>query len=157
MKMTEQQIVETARAKATAWLNNNLRKAGKPEVADVSTTWWDNFGADWIARVREQASRTPVVQPDNSGNTKTRPVSRKRRQSRAARWSEAVSKAVDGLQELVDLQEEYQNWLDNLPEGLQSSAVADKLQAVVDMDLQGAMDTVQEAEGADLPLGWGKD
>lgn len=86
-----------------------------------------------------------------------KPAKKAKRLSRADRWSAAASRATDGLQELVDLQDEYQSWLDNLPEGLQSSAVADKLQAVVDLDLQGAKDTADEAEGADLPLGWGKD
>ena len=38
------------------------------------------------------------------------------RRSRPQRWRDAV-------QTLVDLQAEYQDWFDNLPEGLQESAV----------------------------------
>ena len=45
----------------------------------------------------------------------------KDRRSKAQRWSDAV-------QELVDLQAEYQAWLDSLPENLQSSAVAEQLE-----------------------------
>ncbi len=77
--------------------------------------------------------------------------------SRPKRWVAACSKAMDGLQELIELQEEYQEWRDNLPEQLESSAVAEKLDTIVDMDLQSALDVVEEADGADLPLGFGRD
>ena len=33
-------------------------------------------------------------------------------------------------QTLIDLQAEYQGWLDNLPDSLQGSAVAEKLEAI---------------------------
>jgi hypothetical protein len=55
------------------------------------------------------------------------------------------------------IRDEYQDWLDNLPENLQSSAVADKLLAIVEPDIDSAVDTVQEAQSADLPLGFGRD
>lgn len=77
--------------------------------------------------------------------------------SRPARWGDAASDAMAALEELVDLQSEYQEWLDGLPENLQSSPVGEKLQAICDLDLQGALDTVSEADGADLPLGFGRD
>lgn len=80
-----------------------------------------------------------------------------KQKSRAARWSEAATKASDGLQELEDLRQEYEEWLGNLPENLQSSALGEKLQSVVDLDIQGALDTVGEAEGLDLPMGFGRD
>ena len=83
--------------------------------------------------------------------------SKPKRLSRPQRWAEAASKAVDGLQELVDLQAGYQDWLDNLPDNLSSNAVADKLQAITDLDLEGALDTAREADGIDLPLGFGRD
>lgn len=36
-----------------------------------------------------------------------------RPKSRLARWSDACSRALESLEELRDLQSEYQNWLDN--------------------------------------------
>ena len=37
---------------------------------------------------------------------------------------------------LVNLQEEYRAWLDNLPPNLESSPLADKLQAIAELDLE---------------------
>ena len=67
----------------------------------------------------------------------------KDKRSKARRWSEAV-------QELVDLQAEYQAWLDSLPENLRSSAVAEQLEAICDLDL----DVLQDMEP---PRGFGRD
>ena len=77
--------------------------------------------------------------------------------SRPQRWAEAASKAIDGLQELVDLQAEYQDWLDNLPDNLQDSSLSEKLNEVTSLDLEDALDKVREADGIDLPLGFGRD
>ena len=65
------------------------------------------------------------------------------RRSRSQRWRDAV-------QTLVDLQAEYQAWLDNLPDGLQGSAVADKLEALCEYDFA-------DLEALGLPLGFGRD
>jgi hypothetical protein len=80
-----------------------------------------------------------------------------KKQSRVDRWNEAASQASAALADLRALQEEYQEWLDNLPENLQSSAVGEKLTTVCELDIEGALDTANEAEGVDLPLGFGKD
>ncbi len=66
-----------------------------------------------------------------------------RQKSRPARWAEAVAT-------LEELQQEYEQWHDGLPENLTGGALAEKLQAVADIDLS----SVQEA---DLPLGFGRD
>jgi hypothetical protein len=81
----------------------------------------------------------------------------KKTPSRADRWSDACTRALDGLEDMRGLQEEYEEWRDSLPENLQSSAVGEKLEAVCGLDIQGAIDTVGEAEGLDLPLGFGRD
>ena len=47
-------------------------------------------------------------------------------------------------------QEEYRDWLDNLPPNLQSSALADKLQTILELDLEA----LQEI---DPPRGYGRD
>lgn len=82
---------------------------------------------------------------------------RERPKSRTQRWEDAASAAETALQDLVDLQQEYQDWYDNLPENLQGSALGEKLSAMADYDLQSALDAVQEASGADLPQGFGRD
>jgi hypothetical protein len=64
------------------------------------------------------------------------------RRSRPQRWTEAV-------ETLRTLQEEYREWLDNLPETLQDSPLAEKLEAVCTLDLD-------ELE-VDLPRGFGRD
>ena len=65
------------------------------------------------------------------------------RRTRPQRWAGAGAT-------LRELQGEYQAWLDNLPESLQDSALAEKLQAICDLDLDAL-------EDVDLPLGFGRD
>lgn len=65
------------------------------------------------------------------------------RRSRPQRWREAVA-------ELVELQAEYRDWLDALPESLQESATAEALRAISDLDLS-------ELESAEPPRGFGRD
>lgn len=77
--------------------------------------------------------------------------------SRPVRWADACVKAREALQELYDLQQEYEDWRNNLPDNLQDGALADKLAAMEDFDIEGAMDTVCEAEEAELPQGFGRD
>jgi len=77
--------------------------------------------------------------------------------SRTQRWSEAADKAESALQELVDMQGEFEEWRGNLPENLQQSALGEKLDAVCDLDLQSALDAAQEANGIELPQGFGRD
>lgn len=105
-------------------------------------------------------------------------MARKRTASRPDRWREAVAEAQQALDaveaakedltsalgNLRDVQAEYQDWRDNLPENLANGTLGDKLNTVADMDLEpdeddlGAMRAaVEEAEGADLPLGFGRD
>jgi hypothetical protein len=51
---------------------------------------------------------------------------------------------------LIALQHEYCAWLDNLPENLEGSRLADKLQAITELDLE-------ELQAVDLPRGYGRD
>lgn len=81
----------------------------------------------------------------------------KKKQSRADRWVDASMRAEDALQELLDIQSEFESWRDGLPENLQTSAVGEKLDAVCDIDIQSALDAASEAKDADLPLGFGRD
>ena len=51
---------------------------------------------------------------------------------------------------LVALQEDYRVWLDNLPANLEQSRLADKLQAIAELDLE-------ELQAIDPPRGYGRD
>jgi hypothetical protein len=82
------------------------------------------------ARLRQQRPASPA--------SPTRRVA-----SRPARWAAATAT-------LVCLQEEYRDWLDNLPSNLESSALADKLQTIVELDLK-------ELQAVDPPRGYGRD
>lgn len=99
--------------------------------------------------------------------------------SRAARWNDAVGRAREALDaakqafedltsamsDLADVKSEYEDWQGNLPDSLRYSPVGEKLDAVVaintDLDESSSLEeweaAIDEAEGADLPLGFGRD
>ena len=79
--------------------------------------------------------------------------------SRRKRLEAACSKIQEGLSELENLKDEYQDWRDNLPENLDQSPTAEKLDEVIDLldtVIGNGMD-IDFLEGADLPLGFGRD
>jgi hypothetical protein len=51
---------------------------------------------------------------------------------------------------LIALQDQYRAWLDNLFDNLEGSRLADKLQAIADLDLE-------ELQAIDPPRGYGRD
>ena len=65
------------------------------------------------------------------------------RSSRPQLWQNAV-------RTLLDLQDEYQGWLDNLPDSLGESALAHSLRAICALDLA-------ELESVEPPCGFGRD
>ena len=62
---------------------------------------------------------------------------------RPQRWAAAV--AV-----LIDLQDQYRAWLDNLPASLEGSRLAEKLQAIAEL-------AFEELQAIDPPRGYGRD
>lgn len=69
---------------------------------------------------------------------------------------------------LVAIQEEYEQWQADMPDNLVDSPTATLLEGVVDLDLSylaseildainGAESTLEDAEGIDLPRGFGRD
>jgi flagellar biosynthesis chaperone FliJ len=117
-------------------------------------------------------------------DTSTTPekVKRQRPLSRPKRWAKAVQEAASALStlehnletvesalsDLYDVQQEYIEWKDNLPESLQSSPLGEKLDEVISINLEDAaqplrdaFDEVREAvdtaESIDLPQGFGRD
>jgi hypothetical protein len=77
--------------------------------------------------------------------------------SRADRWAQAASAAQQALCDLEDVRAEVEEWRDNLPENLQQSALGEKLNDIADLDIASAISTVEEADGLDFPLGFGRD
>ena len=65
------------------------------------------------------------------------------RRPRPQRWHDAVS-------ELLDLQAAYTAWLEALPDGLQETATAEALRAIVDLDLE-------PLAAIEPPRGYGRD
>lgn len=91
----------------------------------------------------------------------SRPISRPKRWFNAVLAARhALSDVESAFEDLKEIQEEYQEWRDNIPEGLEESPVVEKLDAVVEIDLEmdsWVEDTLDELEGVDLPLGFGRD
>lgn len=109
-------------------------------------------------------------------------VKRVKEKSRTQRWQDAANEAASALSEIEDakgrfksameelksVQDEYSEWKDNLPENLAGSALGEKLEEVCNLDIESAsseidsaIDTarscVDDAEGMDLPRGFGRD
>lgn len=80
-----------------------------------------------------------------------------RKLSRGDRWAVAAQDATDALQTLLDIQSEYQEWYDNLPESLQNSATGELLSTICDIDIDSANSAALEALDAQTPLGFGRD
>ena len=86
--------------------------------------------------------------------------------SRPKRWAEACAAAEKAigdmeaarqefqaaLEDLNALREEYEEWKDNLPENLEQSPVAEKLEAIVELDFESKGDEIETAisEAADI-------
>ncbi len=71
------------------------------------------------------------------------PPPARRRPPRPKRWAAAVAA-------LIDLQDEYRAWLDNLPVSLEGSRLAEQLHTVAELDLE-------ELQAIELPRGYGRD
>lgn len=103
-----------------------------------------------------------------------------RGRSRPQRWAAAVGRAQaalsaidsaygeleEALGGLREIQEEYSEWRDGLPENLSASVLGEKLEAICDLDIaddpreisySDLEELVDEAESIDLPLGFGRD
>ena len=67
------------------------------------------------------------------------------RRSRPKLWADAV-------ETLLTVLDGYQDWRDNLPESLADSAIAERLDAVMEL-----RELVEQLDAADLPRGFGRD
>lgn len=72
-----------------------------------------------------------------------------KQKSRAVRFAEAKENIMNYKGEIEVLRDELQNWLDNLPEGLQSSNKSDTLQEAID-NLEEVVDALETIEGIEI-------
>ena len=79
------------------------------------------------------------------------------RESRAAAWSRVTSEATDAIERLMEYQSEFEEAKDGQPDSLRDGPFAQKCEEICGIDLQGALETLQEAESAEVPLGFGRD
>lgn len=96
---------------------------------------------------------------------------------------DALATAVDefesAMSDLADVRQEYQEWFDNMPEGLRDGATGQKLEEVTNLDVEEPVvslesvqdaireavaelltdvtDLLSEAENVELPAGFGRD
>lgn len=79
---------------------------------------------------------------------------------------EAKQEVVDALDALRDMAQEFGEPYDNMSEGLQQTPFGQKCEAMQNLDLDGAdvddeldelVSKIDEAEGAEIPLGFGRD
>jgi hypothetical protein len=119
---------------------------------------------------------------EQTPTTPAAPARKSKKQTRGDRWREAasevdsiaseiedaISRLTDALADLRSIQEEFEDWKDNLPENLASSALGEKLETICGLEIDGAesdlesaistiRDLASEAEAADIPLGFGRD
>ena len=77
--------------------------------------------------------------------------------TRPERWAEALAMAKQGVTDLLELQSEYQEWQDNLPESFDMEPVGERLEAVVGLELGMVESILQKCGEISLPLGFGRD
>ena len=126
------------------------------EVRDLNQDWTEReielFVDNWTGPQKGSLSKTlPKLQAKLS---KLMPP---KRRSRAVQWQNAASDAQQGIEELMELQADFEAWRDGMPDQLQTGPTFDKLEEVCNLDLQGALDAVTEAADVDLPMGFGQD
>ena len=101
----------------------------RPSIGETAMT-----GAERQARYRAMhADGAPVIRI-------RRPADRR---SRIQRWNDTIAAAVE-------LQAEYADWLNALPDNQQDSALAEALRAIVELDLS-------ELQAIEPPRGFGRD
>jgi hypothetical protein len=101
----------------------NIRKASVEKLANLLK---EEFGEGSFVRVTDS---TPP-------------------ESRSERFSSAMEQISDARTEIECLRDELQDWLDNLPENLQSGMKADELQEAIDTleEISGEIDSIENAD-----------
>lgn len=95
-----------------------------------------------MTHAERQARYRAAQATDTPATVKVRYRKPADRRSRPQRWRDAVA-------ELLELQADYQQWLDGLPESLVDTPTADALRVACDLDLSSLE--------IDPPRGFGRD
>ena len=119
---------------------SQLAKVTVTIAAGVEDMTRPRIGAVPMTPAQRQARRRARLRRLNP--TAPAPLAR-RPPPRSTRWAAAVAA-------LIDLQDEYRAWLDNLPASLEGSRLAEKLHAIAELDLE-------ELQAIDPPRGYGRD
>jgi DNA-directed RNA polymerase subunit RPC12/RpoP len=136
------------------------------EISKISPLTLDRWNhllsrlADWEKNPLCCALPTPDLEPDVKAKmqrTGTYDPSVGKGQSKTERWSEASRIAREAIEELIEIQSDYEYWRDNLPEGLAEGPTAELLSEVCDLDLNTAIEIIEEADEIALPKGFGRD
>lgn len=91
--------------------------------------------------------------------------------SRPKRWAAAIREAQEAsanlrsaMEDLQSVHEEYMEWKGNLPENFEFSPVGEKLEEIEAIEVEDGINALDEIDGtleladqADLPLGFGRD
>lgn len=73
------------------------------------------------------------------------------------RWDEACGLARQGLETLQEMAEGFGSRFDDMNEGLQASPYGQKCEAMQNLDVADALETLELCEQAEIPLGFGRD
>jgi hypothetical protein len=98
-----------------------------------------------MRRLREKRKAAAADNPPDKPPVVIRYRRAKDRRSRADQWSDAINTLTDCL-------DRYQEWRDNLPASLADSALAERLDAMLEW-----RELVDQLSLADLPRGFGRD
>jgi hypothetical protein len=79
------------------------------------------------------------------------------RESRADAWGRHYAEACSSIEALISTQQEFEEARDGQPDSLREAPFAQKCDAICAIDLESALSTLQEAESAEVPLGFGRD
>ena len=100
--------------------------------------------AERMRRLREKRKAEAAGKPPDKPPVVIRYRRPKDRRSRPDQWADAINTLTDCL-------DRYQEWRDNLPASLADSALAERLDAVLEL-----RDLVDQLSLADLPRGFGR-
>jgi hypothetical protein len=101
--------------------------------------------AERMRRLREKRKAEAAAKPSDKPAVVIRYRHPKDRRSRPEQWADAITRLTDCL-------DRYQQWRDNLPDSLADSALAERLDAVLE-----CRDLVDQLSLVDLPRGFGRD
>jgi hypothetical protein len=107
-----------------------------------------------LKRSRNEAARKTRArdrQTEETTKVNEQNKSAKRKKPEHQLWIDSCAKAQDAIEEIIGLQQEYQGEYDEMSERKQESKKGELLSAICDLDLEGALATIEEAGLVELP------